>query len=167
MPSRCGENTERKILPINFKPNLPMKISFLRTSVLLSLILLAAMACSKKATEETADAEEWPEMDSFHMVMAEAFHPFKDSTNLEPAKKLAEEMAVEAAKWQAAPIPEKVNNDNVKALLEKLKTDTRTFADGASADMTDEDLGKKLTSLHDEFHSIMEAWHGGEHKMEH
>ncbi len=145
-----------------------MKIYFLRTSGLLFLMLLAA-ACSKKAesTEESAEAQEWPEMDSFHMVMAEAFHPFKDSTNLEPAKKLAEEMAVEAAKWQLAPIPQKVNNDDVKALLERLKTDTRALADGVSSDMTDEDLGKRLTGLHDVFHSIMEAWHGGEHKMEH
>ena len=145
-----------------------MKISFLRTSLLLSLLLLTALACSKKTeVAEEADSVEWPEMDSFHMIMAEAFHPFKDSTNLEPAKKLAEEMAVEAAKWQSTTIPEKVNNDNVKALLEKLKTDTRAFADGVGSGVTDEDLGKKLTSLHDDFHSIMEAWHGGERKMEH
>ncbi len=146
-----------------------MKISFLNTSVLFSFILLAVVACSKKAEvkEASADTQEWAAMDSFHMVMAEAFHPFKDSTNLEPAKKLAEEMAVEAATWQAAPLPEKVNNDNVKALLEKLKIDTRALADGIGADMTDEDLGKNLTALHDTFHSIMEAWHGGGGKMEH
>jgi hypothetical protein len=77
------------------------------------------LSCTSKtetteATESSsADSEEWKEMDSFHMIMAEAFHPYKDSTNLAPAKKLAEEMAAEAEKWAAAELPEKVNTDAV------------------------------------------------------
>lgn len=144
-----------------------MKNSFLRVILLISFIVFV-VACSKKAEESSdADSAEWPEMDSFHMIMAEAFHPFKDSINVAPAKKLAEEMAVEAAKWQAAPIPAKVNNDEVKALLEKLKTDTRALADNIRGGMTNQEIGKALTGLHDNFHSIMEAWHGGGDKMEH
>ncbi|NOT76148.1 MAG: hypothetical protein HOP08_14570 [Cyclobacteriaceae bacterium] len=145
-----------------------MKISLIRVSAL--LLIVAMIACSKKAeTTETTTAaasDEWPEMDSFHMVMAEAFHPYKDSTNLEPAKKLAAEMATSAEQWQAAPLPEKVNNDDVKAKLVTLKNDTRAFADGISG-MTDEQIGKSLTALHDSFHGLMEAWHGGGDKHEH
>jgi hypothetical protein len=128
------------------------------------LILIASISCSKKQEAGDDPSAEWPEMESFHMVMAEAFHPYKDSANLAPAKKLAEEMALEAAKWQAASLPEKVNNDEVKALLEKLKTDTRALADAIAANTPDEEIGKSLTSLHDNFHSLMEAWHGGKHR---
>jgi hypothetical protein len=142
-----------------------MKTSFTRISIVL-LLVITAIACSKKsetASSENTNANEWPEMDSFHMIMAEAYHPFKDSANVEPAKKLAKEMADEAVKWQAASVPEKVNNDEVKALLVKLKDDSRVLSEGVSADMTDEEIGKALTALHDEFHAVMEKWHGEKH----
>ncbi len=127
-------------------------------------------ACSGKTkTDETTNTEsaDWKEMDSFHMIMAEAFHPFKDSSNLAPAKKLAEEMALEAEKWSAASLPSKVDNQEVKASLEKLKVDTRALADLIKSGADDQSVGASLNSLHDSFHGIMEAWHGGGEKHEH
>ena len=135
--------------------------------ILISVLTIGVTSCSTKekgseeATESTmADPNEWPEMDSFHMIMAEAFHPYKDSTNLEPAKRLAEEMAVEADKWAATALPEKVNREEVKAQLNQLKTDTRTLADKIKGGASDEEIGASLKSLHDSFHGIMEAWNG-------
>ena len=140
--------------------------------LVLAVTFITLVSCNQKkeeaATETaTAESEEWKEMDSFHMIMAEAFHPYKDSSNLAPAKKLAEEMAAEADKWATASLPAKVNNDNVKQQLEKLKADTRAFADQVKASTPDADLGTALNALHDSFHGIMEAWHGGEKKHEH
>lgn len=140
--------------------------------ILTALLVSAALfyACTpkeKEHTEETqtaADANEWPEMDAFHLIMAEAFHPYKDSANLEPAKRMAEEMATEADKWAGATLPEKVNTDDVKAQLQQLKADTRSLADKVKASAPDEEIGASLTALHDSFHSIMEAWHGGHHE---
>jgi len=67
----------------------------------ISVVAIGFTSCSTKeksveaeATTTESDPNEWPEMDSFHMIMAEAFHPYKDSANLEPVKRLAEEMAV-------------------------------------------------------------------------
>ena len=136
---------------------------------------VALVSCSDKKHEdheeatEQVDSDEWAEMDSFHMVMAEAFHPYKDSANLEPAKQLAEEMALEAEKWASSSLPEKVNTDAVKANLNQLKTDTRALADQIKSGATDEVIGASLKSLHDSFHGIMEAWNGtGEaHEHEH
>ena len=61
--------------------------------------MMVMLACSGKK-EETAEhghhevtGEAWKEMDDFHMIMAEAFHPYKDSMNLEPAKLKAPELA--------------------------------------------------------------------------
>jgi hypothetical protein len=132
--------------------------------------LIFVVACSGKTkTDEVANTEsaDWKEMDSFHMIMAEAFHPYKDSSNLEPAKKLAEEMALEAEKWSTATLPSKVDTDEVKASLGKLKTDTRALADLIKNGADDQTVGTALNALHDSFHGIMEAWHGGGEKHEH
>ena len=55
-------------------------------------VIVLAIACG---TEQ----KNWKEMDNFHMVMAETFHPYKDSANLEPAKSRASELAAAAEEW--------------------------------------------------------------------
>lgn len=137
--------------------------------VFMLLALAVLVACSgKKESEAAASNDQWPEMDEFHMVMAESFHPYKDSANMEPAKANAAELARVAEKWLNAPLPEKVNNDEVKASLTQLKDGTAAFTvivqSGDSVK-----IGESLTELHDIFHKIQEAWysedkeHGHEH----
>ncbi len=132
---------------------------------LFPLVVIFALlaACSKKESGSEADSDEWPEMDSFHMIMSDAYHPFKDSANLEPAKRLAEEMALEAVRWQESSLPAKVDNSDMKDQLEKLKMESRTFADQVKANVSDTELGNSLTNLHESFHKIMESWYGEKH----
>ncbi|MBL7871753.1 MAG: hypothetical protein JNM78_09100 [Cyclobacteriaceae bacterium] len=149
-----------------------MKIKFLILSLAFACTLLS---CTDKKHEhkgseeamEHSDSDEWPDMDSFHMVMAEAFHAYKDSTNLEPAKRLAEEMAKEAETWASSSLPEKVNTEAVKAQLNKLKADTRSLADQIKNGASDEIIGVSLKTLHDSFHGIMESWNGASEGHEH
>jgi len=129
-----------------------------------STILFLATACSTKkeetavATEQEVAAEEWPEMDAYHMVMAEVFHPYKD---------YASELVKSAESWANAPLPEKVNNDEVKTKLQDLKTSSEALAQLTTTG-TNEEIGASLTSLHDKFHVLQEAWYGGgEHKHDH
>jgi hypothetical protein len=106
-------------------------------------------------------------MDSFHMIMAEAFHPYKDSANLEPVKRLAEEMALEANKWAATALPAKVDSETVQAQLIQLAEDSRSLADKIKNSASDDEVGSSLKALHDSFHVIMETWNGAsgeEHK---
>ena len=153
-----------------------MKLRYLTlTTTLIAVIALGWMGCSSKKAEEhthdehakdTAAAEEdWKEMDAFHTIMAEAFHPFKDSANLAPAKVQAEALANSAAAWQAAPLPAKVDNEEVKTKLETLKSGTAAFVETVKAG-NDEAIGKSLTQLHDQFHELQEAWYAG-HDHEH
>ncbi|QOI98132.1 MAG: hypothetical protein HRU69_11835 [Flammeovirgaceae bacterium] len=135
-----------------------------------SFVALAVVfaACSGKK-EEAAEQTDWPEMDAFHMIMAESFHPFKDSANLAPAKAQAAEMAANAATWAGKPLPKKVDNDQVKEYIANLKTETAAFAQLVQTG-TDEEIGKALTDLHDLFHAIQEAWYGkgeGQHEHKH
>lgn len=142
--------------------------------LVLGVIVLMA-SCSGKKEESTATEtpateavsnDEWPTMDEFHMVMAESFHPFKDSANLEPAKANAAEMARVAEKWAAAGLPEKVNTEEVKAKLEKLKTETAAFVTTVQGTDTAA-IGTALTNLHDLFHELQEAWYGAGEGHEH
>lgn len=115
-------------------------------------------ACSAK--HESTENDAWAELDSFHMIIAEAYHPLKDSSNLEPAKASADLLAAEAERWASAELPEKMDNQEMKAMLAQLSGSAKGFADKVKSGATDEELGTALTALHGEFHNIMEAWEG-------
>jgi len=71
--------------------------------IIVFVLVVLTTACSTKKHHE--ERGEWKELNSFHKVMAEAFHPLKDSGNVEPAKKLATQLADEAEHWAAASLP--------------------------------------------------------------
>lgn len=135
------------------------------------ILLLAAftVSCASKESytddAESAEVDEWKEFDEFHMVMAESFHPYKDSANLAPAKELAAEMAQMADQWSQAQLPTKVDNDETKQMLQSLKDATTSFAELTKSG-DDAAIGSALTNLHDLFHSIQEVWYkgGSEHE---
>ena len=140
--------------------------------VRLYILIACSYSCTQKeqtATKsERQDSAEWAELDSFHLIMAEAFHPYKDSTNLEPVKRLAEEMAQEAEKWASTSLPQHVNNDEMKTKLNQLKEDTRNLSELIKGGASDDEIGTSLEALHDSFHTIMEAWNDEEsHEHQH
>ncbi len=128
------------------------------------LLTFIALACTSKKEHhdhhDSGASADWQEMDAFHTVMAESFHPYKDSMNLQPAKEYASKLAESAEKWADAPLPAKVDNEQVKAQLQELKEQTATFARiAASGD--DQVVGESLTKLHDLFHELQETWYAG------
>jgi hypothetical protein len=140
----------------------------------LTFIILAGLVFSCGAKKEDdhghehgaeADSKEWKQMDEFHMVMAETFHPYKDSANLEPVKARATELATSAETWSKSELPEKVDNDDMKTKLDRLRTETSTLASSVNGG-DDKVIGDQLTKVHDLFHEIQEMWYGGE-KHEH
>jgi hypothetical protein len=138
---------------------------------LVSFVLAAfvfACATKKEDNHEQAGAEqaEWKEMDDFHMIMAETFHPYKDSANLEPAKTRASELAAAAEKWSGSPLPEKVNNDEMKKKLNDLREGSLSLVEKVSAG-DDAAIGDQLNKVHDLFHTIQEDWYGGGHHHNH
>ncbi len=130
-------------------------------------LLIFSCEPKKHDSESISTIDDWPQMDAFHMTMAEAFYPLKDSGNVEPANRLIAKLADEADEWASAPLPEKVNNDEMRARLQKLKTDLRALANevnkGAPVDL----VGTTLYSIDDQFHEIMEVWHGESVKRQH
>jgi hypothetical protein len=132
-------------------------------------IIMSACTTKKENNHETqvAASDEWPQMDEFHMIMAESFHPFRDSADIGPAKANADSLVAAAEMWLEAPIPEKVNNDEVKEMLQHLKSEADAFALVSKTD-DQKAIGESLTKLHDLFHELQEKWYGGgEEQHEH
>jgi hypothetical protein len=134
-----------------------------RINLYVLLLLTLSLACSPRKEGESEDAEgrTWAAMDDYHMIMAESYHPLKDSANLAPARANAEALAAEAEKWATSELPKKADNDEMKARLKAIQSGSRAFADMVKANASDEELSAALTALHDEFHKTMEAWAGG------
>ena len=135
-------------------------------SILLLLAMIVFSCASKKDDSHGHDHHDaegenvWKEMDDFHMIMAESFHPYKDSSNLEPAKARAAELMTAADAWASASLPAKVDNADMRSKLEKLKTEATSLAESVkSAD--EHVIGEQLTRLHDTYHEIQDAWYGG------
>lgn len=123
-------------------------------------VLLITFSCGHNShSEEASDDTEWKEMEEFHTVMADVYHPLKDSNNLEPIKKDAGNLSAAASKWADAKVPEKVDNEETRKLLTQLKDGTQELAQAVKSGDSDEIIAAKLTILHDTFHSIMESWY--------
>ncbi|HEX8061370.1 MAG TPA: hypothetical protein VF473_10565 [Cyclobacteriaceae bacterium] len=125
---------------------------------LFALSFLILFSCSEKHKESHGDDGEWKEMDEFHEVMADVYHPLKDANDLGPVKQHADELAASAAKWAEAELPARVDNDSTRMLLRQLSEGCQQLAKSIKEGMSDEEISTKLTELHDTFHSIMEGW---------
>jgi hypothetical protein len=131
---------------------------------ILAFVIMAAVGCSGNRqdtdTQATEDVEEteWPAMDEFHMLMAESFHPFKDSANLEPAKLNAAAMAASASQWLQTSIPKQVDTEEVRDKLKTLSEATAEFVETVQSS-NDELIAGELEAIHDIFHELQEVWY--------
>lgn len=139
-----------------------MKTSHLKiVFVFLSLLIACSSVKNLPTKEKNTLSNDWKEMEDFHMIMAESFHPYMDSSNLKPAKANAVQLYELAQEWQSASLPAKVNNDAVKQKLEQLKDEATTLTGKISAG-DDKQIGESLTRLHDIFHELQNSWYKAE-----
>jgi hypothetical protein len=137
---------------------------FFRAVMFLMAIIFVTCSPKKEAEHEGGEdkvegsTEVWVEMDKFHQVMADCYHPFKDSANLAPARTYAGAMATAAEKWVTSPLPSSVDSDQIKERLQLLKRQADEFEAVANTD-DDVAIGESLSTLHDTFHGLQEAWY--------
>ena len=108
------------------------------------------------------EKKSWKEMNDFHTVMSETFHPAEEG-HLDPIKKRSAEMMNKAIAWQKSTAPEGYDKTKVDASLKKLVTGTKELNNLVKAKSSDTVLKEKLSGLHDIFHEIMEKCEKGEH----
>lgn len=98
--------------------------------------------------------ENWPELKTFHSVMAQTFHPSEEG-NLAPIKERAGEMVEKAQALASSKIPAEFATDKIKAAVAKLVTGSQELKTIIDKKEKDEVITKNLSALHDTFHEIV------------
>ena len=97
----------------------------------------------------------WPEMDAFHTVMSQTWHPVEDG-NYQPIRERADELAEVAETWRKSTIPAEYQaQKDIKKKLKELAKETKELAKEIKAGSSDEDIKEDLQELHDLFHAIV------------
>lgn len=125
------------------------------------------VACSQpkseqKDTPRTAQADTaaakpfqtWKELDEFHTVMAETYHPMEDG-NFAPIRARASELAMRAKEWANSQPPANfVLKPEFKATMDSLVQESARLAEMIAKNAPDTDVKTALTALHERFHQV-------------
>jgi hypothetical protein len=101
----------------------------------------------------TIEKETWTELNSFHEVMGQTFHPSEDG-NLKPIRERSGEMAEKAKILQGGRIPPSFNTPEIKKSIDNLVTGSKELNQLVLKKADDKTVTKKLDELHDTFHTI-------------
>lgn len=118
----------------------------------LSLVILALFLFS--AAKVSIAGEKWAELEAFHKVMSQTFHPAEEG-NYQPIKDRIGEMVSCASNLVANPVPAEYNKPEILAAAQKLETDSKALEEKIKAGATDEAIFTDLNALHDTFHTIV------------
>ncbi|MNJ85943.1 hypothetical protein D3C87_34250 [compost metagenome] len=129
----------------------------------IALLLLVGFGFAAMANQAAAQGkQEWPELKTFHKVMAQTFHPSEEG-NLEPIKTRIGEMVEKAKALQASKFPADYNNDKMKKAVDQLVTDSQKLEADIKKGANDKKITKSLSGLHDVFHQIQGLCSENEH----
>ena len=123
-----------------------MKIK--QTILITSLLMLISLLTfgQKKA---------WKELDEYHSVMAQTFHPAEEG-NLKPVMTRSGELVAKAIALQKATIPTDYQKEGVKQSIELLAKESAALDKLVQEKKPEADIKKAITALHDRFHEVME-----------
>ncbi|HSU28289.1 MAG TPA: hypothetical protein VLJ68_07905 [Chitinophagaceae bacterium] len=120
--------------------------------ILSLLFVLAALSITNRSQ---AQQPVWKEMEDFHTVMSETFHPAEEG-KLGPIRARSAEMVTKASAWKSSDAPNGFNKVVVKKQLKKLVKGSKEIDRLVVAKAADKVITEKLSALHDIFHDIME-----------
>jgi superoxide dismutase len=98
--------------------------------------------------------DDWPELKSFHKVMAQTFHPSEEG-NLEPIKTRIGELVEKANILAKSNIPQEFKSKKIIQALNQLVSDSKKLQKTIQSGASDEKIKKDLSKLHDVFHQII------------
>lgn len=111
---------------------------------------------AKQEGSAVKTADQWAELENYHEIMSQTFHPAEEG-KFAPIRKLAGELATRAQKWLESTPPKIYDAPEIRAILVKLNRESKALADSIANGTSDEQIKKDLTALHDRFHEIMGA----------
>lgn len=118
----------------------------------LLLVVLALFLVS--AAKVSFAGEKWAELEAFHKVMSETFHPAEEG-NYQPIKDRIGEMVSIASSMVTNPVPAEYNKPAIIDAAKKLETDSKALEEKIKAGATDQAIFTDLNVIHDTFHTIV------------
>ena len=118
-----------------------------------SLIIILALLPFRGLTQKTKSS--WPELTSFHTLMAATFHPTEDG-NFKPLRQKADSLFMASKRWQASTIPTDYNKEKTMSTLKKLVRQCGNINDAVKVKAADDKLKKMIATAHETFHTIVE-----------
>ena len=161
----------------------------MKTRIFLPLVLISCFISGKAFTQESGQKQEktekhekhdghekaekknnmssWPELKSFHSVMAQTFHPSEEG-NLKPIRERSSEMHAKAVTLRDSKKPAEFDTPEIKAATVELVEKSKALDDLVKKNGSDEEVTALLSSAHDTFHKIVglckkDDHHGHDH----
>lgn len=116
-------------------------------------IIIALSFLSISIIASAQDKAKWAELDAFHVVMGQTFHPSEEG-NLKPIKTRSAELVETAKKLAASTPPASYNGANIKAALKELVAEAETMNKAVKQKKSDAELTKQISAVHDAFHKV-------------
>jgi hypothetical protein len=128
-----------------------------------SLALCSQITFAQTETKKDKDKHEnhepkktaWAELDAYHTVMSQTFHPAENG-DLKPLLAKSQELADKAKVLANSTVPEKYQKKDVGAILKKLEQESLALHQMVTSKKSDEEIKKAIFALHDRFHEVME-----------
>ena len=93
----------------------------------------------------------WKELDAFHMLVMETWHPAKDKGDMKATRAKSAELLASAKVLAASSAPKGCDSPKVKDAVKGLPAEAQTVADLVTKKADDAALKAALKSLHDKF----------------
>ena len=132
---------------------------FMKKILPLSLAVMLVTFFNSCHAQEKA---KWKEMEEFHNVMAQTFHPAEEG-KMEPIKTRSQEMLDKAIVWENSTAPAGYNQQAVKNTLKDLVKGVKEINKLIKEKAKDDVIKEKLSGLHDIFHEIMDKCEKEDH----
>lgn len=98
--------------------------------------------------------QDWAELDAFHKVMSQTFHPAEDG-NMQPIMTRSAELAMSAKTLMKSKVPADLQNKKMKASMKNLVKQTANLNKMVKKGKPEAEIKTSLFAVHETFHEIM------------
>ena len=119
-------------------------------AILAFLFISISVSAQEKHGKHTI---KWPELDAYHDIISQTFHPSEEG-NLEPLKSKSAELMVRAQRLAKSTPPADYNRPELKKAIQELLMESKKMDDAVKGNKPDDELTAQIAKVHDAFHKI-------------
>lgn len=98
--------------------------------------------------------QDWAELDAFHKVMSQTFHPAEDG-NMQPIMTRSAELAMSAKTLMKSKVPADLQSKGLKTSMKNLVKQTANLNKMVKKGKPEAEIKTSLFAVHETFHEIM------------